>query len=373
MRKAGLREKPSYDELINEIDIDQLVRYPDRRALRAVNSPYLAELFNSDTIDLEDQAQLRQKHEDVERFLRGGGGGGPPPGPPPGPGPGPVPAPAPAPPSGIGAAAATANVLRAIYHGAANIIGASNPTQSITDGGEDDDNQSFYSLANSAGHLPQNNPGIMDVDELTLTQYVDANGRVVYPAGNPSDNFAIENNGQPQPTQNDDFWLSDEGPDTSNTASQLALVLQNSGTQNFNIGTPRFQEGGASGSGSRPIDRLAHVEDREQEADFMYGVRREPKKKKSKKEPSPLKPTPLKKAGVPPKKKENIPTSQMGTDKEYGNKNMFMSKSRGYLVDQLSLRGVRLKKEQLRTKGQGAMSKKELVDLILAKDGLVKV
>ena len=63
----------------------------------------------------------------------------------------------------------------------------------------------------------------------------------------------------------------------------------------------------------------------------------------------------------------------MGTDKEYGNKNMFMSKSRGYLVDQLSLRGVRLKKEQLRTKGQGAMSKKELVDTILAKDGLVKV
>ena len=45
----------------------------------------------------------------------------------------------------------------------------------------------------------------------------------------------------------------------------------------------------------------------------------------------------------------------------------------GYLVDQLSLRGVRLKKEQLRTKGQGAMSKKELVDTILAKDGLVKV
>ena len=69
MRKAGLREKPSYDQLISEIDIDQLVRHPDRRALQAVNSPYLAELFKSETIDLEDQAQLRQKHEDVERFL----------------------------------------------------------------------------------------------------------------------------------------------------------------------------------------------------------------------------------------------------------------------------------------------------------------
>ena len=52
---------------------------------------------------------------------------------------------------------------------------------------------------------------------------------------------------------------------------------------------------------------------------------------------------------------------------------MFMSKSRGYLIDHLSLRGVRLKKDQMRTKGQGAMSKKELVDMILTKDGLVKV
>ena len=99
MRKAGLREKPSYDQLISEIDIDQLVRYPDRRALQAVNSPYLSELFNSETIDLEDQAQLRQKHEDMERFLRGDGGDG---GPPPVPPPGPAPTPAPAPPSGSG-------------------------------------------------------------------------------------------------------------------------------------------------------------------------------------------------------------------------------------------------------------------------------
>ena len=117
MRKTGLREKPSYDQLINEIDVDQLIGYPERKAKQLVDSPYLSNLFNNESIELEDQAQLRQKHEDVERYIRGlgggGGGGGPRPPPPPG-------AP-PAPPSNaVGAAASTANVLRAIYQGAAN-------------------------------------------------------------------------------------------------------------------------------------------------------------------------------------------------------------------------------------------------------------
>ena len=59
MRKTGLREKPSYDQLISEIDVDQLVGYPDRRAKQMIDSPYLSNLFNNGSIDLEDQAQLR--------------------------------------------------------------------------------------------------------------------------------------------------------------------------------------------------------------------------------------------------------------------------------------------------------------------------
>ena len=81
-----------------------------------------------------------------------------------------------------------------------------------------------------------------------------------------------------------------------------------------------------------------------------------------------------KKPGAPPKKKkDNIPTSQMGTSKEYGNNNMFMSKSRGYLLDQLSLRGERLSKAQMKSKGTGALAKKDLVDKILKIHGLVNV
>ena len=379
MRKTGLREKPSYDQLISEIDVDQLVGYPDRRAKGLIDSPYLSNLFNNESIDLEDQAQLRQKHEDVERYIRGlgfggggGGGGGPRPPPPPG-------APPAPPSSAVGAAANTANVLRAIYQGVANRITGSNPQNNDPIDGNDGA-ESFYSVADSAGHLQQQQAQIMDLEPENFPNNLDAHGRLI-PTGASGQqvliNQADTNNPQPMAIQNNDFWLSNEGPDTSNTASQLALVIQNSGTQNFDIGTPRpnFQVGGSSGSGPQPVDRLAHVEDRGQEADFMYGVRKE--KKKTKKDMSleakATRPSPIKKPGVPPKKKDNIPTSQMGTSKEYGNKNMFMSKSRGYLIDQLSLRGFRLKKDQMKTKGQGAMSKKELVDTILAKDGLVNV
>ena len=116
------------------------------------------------------------------------------------------------------------------------------------------------------------------------------------------------------------------------------------------------------------------------EADIIFGKRNRgmpDHKKKAKKEASleerVSKPTPLKKPGVPSKRKDPPKTADMGTSREYGNKNMLMSKSRGYLLDQLSLRGERLSKAQMKSKGAGALAKKELVDKILKIDGLTNV
>ena len=61
MRKTGLREKPSYDQLISEIDVDQLVGYPDRRAKQMIDSPYLSNLFNNETCCRNDQNAYRIK------------------------------------------------------------------------------------------------------------------------------------------------------------------------------------------------------------------------------------------------------------------------------------------------------------------------
>ena len=46
-----MREKPSYDQLISEIDVDQLVGYPDRKAKTLIDSPYLSNLFNNENIE----------------------------------------------------------------------------------------------------------------------------------------------------------------------------------------------------------------------------------------------------------------------------------------------------------------------------------
>lgn len=40
----GLRKKPSYDELINEVDKDFITKYPDRRATNIENSNYMSQL-----------------------------------------------------------------------------------------------------------------------------------------------------------------------------------------------------------------------------------------------------------------------------------------------------------------------------------------
>ena len=40
----GLRKRPSYDELINELDKDFITKYPDRRAYEIENSNYMSQL-----------------------------------------------------------------------------------------------------------------------------------------------------------------------------------------------------------------------------------------------------------------------------------------------------------------------------------------
>ena len=57
INKEGLRERPSYNTLINEIATDQKIKLPDRRAYFMRDSPYLSFLDNEAYLEIEDQQQ----------------------------------------------------------------------------------------------------------------------------------------------------------------------------------------------------------------------------------------------------------------------------------------------------------------------------
>jgi hypothetical protein len=62
--KQSLRKKPTYDELINYLEVGQpKIKYPDRTATFLRNSPYLSIFDNDSFIDLEEQENRIEKEK----------------------------------------------------------------------------------------------------------------------------------------------------------------------------------------------------------------------------------------------------------------------------------------------------------------------
>ena len=59
----NLRKKPTYEELINYLEVGQpKIRYPDRTATILRNSHYLSQ-FDGNLLDLEEQEKHIEKRE----------------------------------------------------------------------------------------------------------------------------------------------------------------------------------------------------------------------------------------------------------------------------------------------------------------------
>ena len=57
INKEGLRQRPSYNQLVDEIAVDKKIKLPDRRAKFMRDSPYLSFLDNETYLEMEDQQQ----------------------------------------------------------------------------------------------------------------------------------------------------------------------------------------------------------------------------------------------------------------------------------------------------------------------------
>ena len=65
----GLRKRETYDELIQEIDKDQINKYPDRRVSQIENSNYLSQLSGGfDEMKVFHDRMMKEKQK--EFFIR---------------------------------------------------------------------------------------------------------------------------------------------------------------------------------------------------------------------------------------------------------------------------------------------------------------
>ena len=70
INKEGLRERPSYNELVNEIATDQKIKLPDRRAKFMRDSPYLSFLDNETYLEMEDQQQKLNAQQQAQQTIQ---------------------------------------------------------------------------------------------------------------------------------------------------------------------------------------------------------------------------------------------------------------------------------------------------------------
>ena len=65
-----LRKKTTYNEMINYIEEDLPIKYPDRTATFLRNSPYLSQFDGDTLIDLEEQEKNIEKEKLKEAEIR---------------------------------------------------------------------------------------------------------------------------------------------------------------------------------------------------------------------------------------------------------------------------------------------------------------
>ena len=66
----GLRKRPTYEELIDEIQTDTKVTLPNRKAKFLRDSPYMSFLDEESYQEMEDQTMARNKHLQAEQVIQ---------------------------------------------------------------------------------------------------------------------------------------------------------------------------------------------------------------------------------------------------------------------------------------------------------------
>ena len=69
-KKKGLRKKPTYNELIEEIQLDEKIKLPNRQAMFLRNSPYLSFLDGETLTEMNAQQEKADKQTQVEHTIR---------------------------------------------------------------------------------------------------------------------------------------------------------------------------------------------------------------------------------------------------------------------------------------------------------------
>jgi len=67
---AGLRQRPTYHSLIQEIQHGEKIKLPNRDAIFLRNSPYMAFLDGQGTTEMQEQQERVQKQAEVEHVVR---------------------------------------------------------------------------------------------------------------------------------------------------------------------------------------------------------------------------------------------------------------------------------------------------------------
>ena len=70
INKEGLRQKPSYNQLIDEIATDKKITLPDRRAKFMRDSPYLSFLDNETYLEMEDQQNKLNAQQQAQQTIQ---------------------------------------------------------------------------------------------------------------------------------------------------------------------------------------------------------------------------------------------------------------------------------------------------------------
>ena len=97
INKEGLRQRPSYNQLVDEIAVDKKIKLPDRRAKFMRDSPDLSFLDNETYLEMEDQQQQQNAQQQTQQVIQ----------------------------QVASSSGQTASVLRSIYQGASNLLGGS--------------------------------------------------------------------------------------------------------------------------------------------------------------------------------------------------------------------------------------------------------
>ena len=383
INKEGLRQKPSYNQLIDEIATDKKITLPDRRAKFMRDSPYLSFLDNETYLEMEDQQnklnaqqqaqqtiqQLASSSAQTASVLRSQvtnpfGGGGIPPAPPPTPPMGPAPNP-------FGPGATPPPLPRNQFGGgrSPDVITISTPNITPPIG-------------------PENDASIMDLESIFFGMGADQVPQMNVPqAIRPSVDVArLEGEGLYPNIEGSGSALS------SATASELAMrnVMQLMGevmdtdsrakrepeadaddtppaSKAKSAPKPKARPSAKAKAKAQAIDNPSNPEET---APPIFVTSPEdtggassssgPANPKAKaKAPSGIKKT-IEKDSTPKAKPEH------GTKIERLSKRMLRGKNLGYMVDQMQLRGKKFLPTEL--KGKNKLTKNQLAEMILEWD-----